>query len=178
MIIPAVMKFWAWKMNDYELYNSRYGYYTRWHWYAIVVVCMGLISMFIMDLPRLRNQSLYMAVHENDFVTIREMLDRGADPHYKDSFGRFVESSDLKPGSANIFRTFLEHGAKWNTVGEFRYTTTLTYTLQSGRPYDGYTSILLKHGAKPDFLERPDVEEAYNMYLKRQSNTPQYIRDM
>lgn len=173
IVFYAATRFWAWKLNDYSLYNSAYRGFARWVWYIFAVVYIGIISVIALEMPNLRNEALYNAVWPPDTATARRMLDKGADPNYC-RYRTPVIFESLSQKNKEIFMILLDHGVNLN-VRNSSGITILTHTLAIGPSYDHLTQQLLKHGAKPDFLDRADVEINYKKYLQRQAkrNTKQ-----
>ncbi len=163
----ATTRFWSWKLNDYDYYNSVYGSITRWTCYSIVVIIIGFMFLIVLELPNLRNDALYKSVWPPNTATARRMLDKGADPNYCKYRTPMIFES-LSQRNKEIFMILLDHGVNLKARNSSGITI-LTHTLATGPSYDHLTQQLLKHGAKPDFLDRADVEGNYNKYLQRQA---------
>jgi len=163
----ATTRFWAWKLSDYSYYNSAFSSYSRWTRYILVVVYVGIVVLLILDWSNLRNDALYNAVFKEDTATVRKMLDLGADPDYYKHRNPIIFIS-LYQRNKEIFMILLDHGVNLQARNSSGITI-LTHTLATGPSYDHLTDQLLKHGAKPDFLDRADVELNYNKYLQRQA---------
>jgi|GEM_PF-7011271 len=163
----ATTRFWAWKLNDYSYYNSIYSGFTRWTCYSLAVVLIGFVILAALEMPNLRNEALFNSVWPPDTAMARRMLDKGADPNYC-KYRTPVIFESLSQKNKEIFWMLLDHGVNLQARNSSGITI-LTHTLAIGPSYDHLTQQLLKHGAKPDFLERADVEGNYNKYLHRQT---------
>lgn len=166
----ATTRFWALKLNDYSYYNSVYASFTRWTCYSNAVVIIGFVLLIALEMPNLRNEALFNTVWPPNTAKARRLLDKGADPNYCKARTPMIFRS-LDQENKEIFAILLDHGVNLKARNSSGITI-LTHTLAIGPSYDHLTQQLLKHGAKPDFLDRADVETNYNRYLQRQAELP------
>jgi ankyrin repeat protein len=107
---------------------------------------LDLLKPTHVDPNRAVGSRLIGAVRRDDVIGVRELLQAGADPNMRDSYGTPPLISAAGSGRTEIVRALLEHGADANA----RRPEGRTALIEAASSYDDYLDVvklLLQHGA-------------------------------